>query len=176
MAHGLGNAAHALGPTLGVVAGQGVDHDEVGTHGTYVVEHHVDHHLEVGAALAYELDEHDAVERAKGVIAHRDEAALGQVVEHLAVVELDGDVQVLEQSLHKGHAGRVAVVGVYPVHLVEGEHMAQEFHQPRLAVEVRYHLAYVVIVQHRALDGLLAGLWGLVVFHIVQFQRREVSS
>ena len=168
MSHGLCDATHAHCSLGRVVALQGIDGNEVGPHGADVVQYHIDHHLEVVAALADELDEHDAVQCTEGVVAHGDERSLWQVVQHLLASHFDGDVQVVEQALHKGHSRRVTVVVVYPVDLVDGEHARQEAHQPRLAVKPRHHLSYVVVVEYGSFNRLshcIFELWAAKVQH-----------
>ena len=61
-----------------------------------MVEDHVHHHLVFGAALRYQVDEGDAVESAEGVVGHRHKRTLGQVIEHLLIVDAQLDVEVLE--------------------------------------------------------------------------------
>ena len=163
VAYGGGNAAHRLGTFLGVVACQSVNVDEVGAHGGDVVQNHVDHDLEVGAVLAHYIDEHNAVERAKGVVRHGDECTFGQIVEHLLVAYLDCDVEVFEQSLGERHSWSVEIVAVNPVDLVDGNELEQPVAQFLLALEERYHFADVAIVEHSPLNRLV---FGSVLLHI----------
>ena len=121
MAHGLADAPHTYGTFRRVIALQGIDSDEIGSHRADIVQDHIHHHLEILAVLPNEFDEHDAVEGSKGMVAHGDERPFGQIIQYLLTPYLHGDVQIVEQPLAEGHTGRVTVVVVNPVHLVNGQ-------------------------------------------------------
>ena len=135
----------------GVVAGGLVDGYEVGAHGGDVVEYHIDHDLILGSARANDINKRDAVERAKGVIAHRDERPLGQIVEQLLVVDAQLYVEVIQQTAAELRPGCIKIMVVNPVDLIDRKHLHEPLHKPGLALEERYHLHDVVIIEHGTL-------------------------
>ena len=70
-----GNALHRHGALGGVGARKSVNRNEIGAHGCDVVEHHIHHHLEIGAIFSHYFNEHNAIEGAEGVVRHRDKPA-----------------------------------------------------------------------------------------------------
>ena len=168
MAERGGDTLHRHGALGGVVAGEGIHGNEVGAHGTDVVQNHIHHHLEVGTIFTDDFNQHNAVERTEWVVRHGDKPTVfRQIFQHFLATNVDGDVEVAEQTLHKWHARGVAVVVVNPVHLIHCEQAEQAVHQLLLALEEGGELANIVVVEHCALDRrLCAGvLLRLVVLH-----------
>ena len=95
------------------------------------------------------MNEGDAVEGAKGVVAHGDERAFGQVVEHLLVVDAQRVVKLVEkQTAHKVGTRGVAAVAVDAIHFVDRQEAKQTVDEPFMAFEGGHHLSEVVVIEH----------------------------
>ena len=81
--------------------GVGVYGDEIVGHGLDVVENPVDHDFVVGAAGGQQFDDDDTVEGSERVVGYGDKRTFGQMVEHLLVVYLAGDVEIVDNGVDK---------------------------------------------------------------------------
>ncbi len=82
------------------------------------------------------------------MVAHRYESPLGQIVEHLPVVDSQLYVEFLKQPAHKLRPRGVGMVGMKGVHLIEGEKLHKPLHQFAVSLQLGHHCHYVVGIEH----------------------------
>ena len=146
--HRRADAVHGDLLFLRVVAMARIDGNEARPHRRDIVEEEVDHHLEVGAVSADDVDQQDAVEGSEGMVAHHDKGFVFEPVEHFFAVDAFLDlVAVVDQKVGEGDSRGVAICAVDLIALVEYEPMHDFFDELRMAVENRGHLPYVVIIE-----------------------------
>lgn len=154
--YGLAYAVDRYGAFVGVVAGPGIDSDEVGAHGADFIEYHVDHDLVLGPVACDQVDEGDTVERAEGMVADGDKRPFFKTGEYVFVVDAQLDFEIVNQhTLYKLGAGRVAATAMDGVDLVDRKKVKQPIDEFFVSVEARHQLAYVVVVQYVGTDVIL---------------------
>ncbi len=147
--HGLADALHGDFLLFGVIGFEGVDGYEVFAHGLDVVEHQIDHDLEVGPVLSDDVDEQDSVVASEGMVADGDEGAIVEVGEHLEIVDPELEFElILDQAVGEFHSRGVAIRPVDAVDFVEAEEVHHAVDELWVSVEERRHLPDVVIVDH----------------------------
>ena len=157
---GRADAGHGHGALGGIIAGKGVNGDEVRAHCRYLVQYHVDHYLILRAVARNKIDEGDAVQRAKGMVADGDEGAGGKILQHVPAVDAQLDLElVYEQALDEFRARGVAAGAVDGVDLVDGQEFQQPVDELRMSVERRKQLADIIVVEH-------VGAYFVILFHI----------
>ena len=99
------------------------------------------------------------------VVADCDERSLGQVVEHLLVVDLEFDVEVGEQSAHELGARVVNIVFVQGVDLIYLQEVKQTLNELGVLGKLRNHACDIVGVEHVAFDRFLSSCSLVRIFH-----------
>ena len=122
---------------------------EVGTHRRQLVEDHIDHHLEFGSYPGDDVYQGDAVDRAERVVAHGDECAFLESVQHFGVVYPEGNLEIIDHKVfHELRSRCLTPFGMHAVHLVDLEKMHQAFYEPPEFLRCRDNLGHIAGGDH----------------------------
>ncbi len=132
---------------LRILARIGIDRNKIGTHGRYMVEHHIDHHLESGATLSDDIDQTDPVKRSERVVAHCDERSFRKILEHLKTIDAQFYIQIAQQPFNERNSRSGTIVTMQFIDFINIEPPKQAVYQFLMPLQLRHHPYYVVAIQ-----------------------------